>query len=85
MGDRVSFWRRLCRLFRRRELYLRGEERIHYVTISPALQLAAAACALSMLMVAGSGLVGTALYRDAASSRADALDAAADDYWKLLQ
>ena len=85
MGDRVSFWRRLCRLFRRRELYLRGEERIHYVTISPALQLAAAAFALSMLMVAGSGLVGTALYRDAASSRADALDAAADDYWKLLQ
>ena len=85
MSDRVSFWLRLRRLFRRRELYFRGEERIHYVTISPALQVAAAACALSMLMVAGSGLVGTALYRDAASSRADALDAAADDYWKLLQ
>jgi murein DD-endopeptidase MepM/ murein hydrolase activator NlpD len=85
MGDRDRFWKRVRRTFRRRELYFRGEERIHYVAISPALQLAAAALGVSLLMLAASGVLGTALYRDAASSRAEVLVAARSDYWKLLQ
>lgn len=85
MGDRVQLWDRLRRMFRRRELYVRGEERIHYITISPALQMAAAALCVSLMMMAASGLLGTVVYRDAASSRADALGAARADYWELLQ
>ncbi|MDF2763774.1 MAG: peptidase [Rhodospirillales bacterium] len=81
----LVFRERLRRMFRRREIFYRGEERIHYVAISPALQAAAAALGVSLLMLAGSGILGTALYRGEASTQAEALAAARADYWKLLQ
>ena len=76
---------RLRRAFRRREIFLRGEDRIRYIVISPAAQIAAAVAALSVVLLAGSGILGTALYRDAASSRAEILAEARGDYWTLLQ
>ena len=85
MGDRLRLAARMRRWFRRREIFIRGEERIHYVVISPALQMAAAACAASFLMLGCSGLLGAAFYRDAASVRAEALSQARADYVDLLQ
>jgi murein DD-endopeptidase MepM/ murein hydrolase activator NlpD len=85
MGDRFRMAARMRRWFRRREIFIRGEERIHYIVISPALQMAAAACAVSFLMLGCSGLLGAAFYRDAASIRAEALHQARADYFDLLQ
>lgn len=84
MADGFRLWDRVRGAFRRREIYWRGEERFHYVAISPALQVAAAAVAALLLLLAASGTLGTALYRDAASSRAEALSVAQRDYWSLL-
>jgi hypothetical protein len=85
MGDGLRMAARMRRWFRRREIFIRGEERIHYVVISPALQMAAAACAFSFVMLGCSGLIGAAFYRDAASVRAEALGQARADYMGLLQ
>jgi murein DD-endopeptidase MepM/ murein hydrolase activator NlpD len=76
---------RLRRAFRRREIFLRGEDRIRYIAISPAVQVAAALLALTMVLLTAFGLLGTALYRDAASSREDVLAELRAEYWTLLQ
>ena len=76
---------RLRRAFRRREIFLRGEDRIRYIAISPAVQVAAALLALTMVLLTAFGLLGTALYRDAASSREDVLAEMRAEYWTLLQ
>ena len=76
---------RLRRAFRRREIFLRGEDRIRYIAISPMVQIVAASAALSVILFAGFGLLGTALYRDAATSREEVLAQARSDYWSLLR
>lgn len=85
MGDGFRLWNRVRRAFRRREFYVPGDGRTRLVAISPALQVAAAAAGIVLVLLAASGVLATALYRDAATSRAEALAAARADYWKLLQ
>ncbi len=79
------FWDRVRRAFRRRELYLRDLDRIRYVAISPAIQVTGAVLGAAVLLVAVSGVAGTALYRDAAVIREQALGGARADHWRLLQ
>ncbi len=85
MGDDFRLWDCVRRAFRRREFYLPGDGRIHLVAVSSAVQVAAAAAGIALVLLAASGMLATALYRDAAISRAEVLAAARADYWKLLQ